>query len=73
MADVVEIDAATGTVVERDFTEEELAQRVADAEAAALAELEAEADRQAKVAARAALLDRLGLTEEEAALLLAGA
>lgn len=73
MADVVEIDAATGTVVERDFTEEELAQRVADAEAAALAEMEAEADRQAKAAARAALLDRLGLTEEEAALLLAGA
>lgn len=72
MADVVIIDAATGEVTERDFTPEERAQREADQAAAALAEMEAEADRQAKAAARAALLDRLGITEDEAALLLAG-
>lgn len=73
MPDVVVIDAATGEVIERDFTPEELAQREADQAAAALAEMEAEADRQAKAAARAALLDRLGITEDEAALLLGGA
>jgi len=38
MADVVEIDAATGAVIERDFTPEELAQREADALAAAEAQ-----------------------------------
>jgi hypothetical protein len=32
--------------------------------------LQAQADREAKPAAKAALLDRLGITEEEAALLL---
>lgn len=72
MADVVVIDALTGEVTERDFTTEELAQREADAAAAALAEMEAEADRQAKAAARAAVLARLGLTEDEARLLLEG-
>jgi hypothetical protein len=70
MADVVEIDAATNTVIERDFTEAELAQRVIDAEeAAALAEVAAE-EAAAKVALRESALAKLtalGLTEAEAA------
>lgn len=35
MSDVVQIDAATGTVVERPFTDEEIAQREAAAQAEA--------------------------------------
>lgn len=46
MADVIEIDAATGEVVERDFTPEEVAQREAD-QAAVQAAAEAQADREA--------------------------
>lgn len=63
--DVIEIDAATGTVTERAFTPEELAQRELDAAAAAAVE----AERAQRAAARAALLERLGITEDEAALL----
>lgn len=73
MADVIEINAATGEVVERDFTPEERAQREADALAAADAKAAADAEAALKAAARAALLDRLGMTEAEAALLLGGA
>jgi hypothetical protein len=56
----------TGEIVEREMNEAELAQSEidqADAEAA-------QAEVQAKATARAAILDRLGLTAEEAALLL---
>jgi hypothetical protein len=56
----------TGEVIEREMNAEELAQREAD-QAAALARQEAEA---AKAAEKAALLNRLGITEEEARLLL---
>lgn len=66
MADVIEIDAATGEVVERDFTAEELAQREAD-EAAAQAAAEAQADKEAAdAAARAAAITHaksLGFTD----------
>lgn len=65
MADVIEIDAATGEVIERAFTPEEAAQREADA-AAFAAEQAALEERKA---ARAALLERLGISEDEAALL----
>lgn len=37
MADVVELDAATGTITERDFTPDELAQRTLDQQAHAAA------------------------------------
>ncbi len=57
----------TGEITEREMTAEEIAQREAD-EAAALAEKEAQA---AALAKRQALLERLGITEEEARLLLA--
>ena len=56
----------TGEVIEREMNAEELAQLEAD-QAAALARQEAEA---AKAAEKAALLNRLGITEEEAKLLL---
>jgi precorrin-6B methylase 1 len=67
----------TGEVIERDMNEEELAQQETDRLAAqAKAEAETEAIAQAKVeaeakeSARAVILERLGLTAEEAALLL---
>lgn len=72
MADVIEIWADSGEVIERDFTVEELAQRELDQqnyEAEQLAKQEAEAER---AAAKAALLEKLGITEDEAKLLLGG-
>lgn len=76
MADVIEIDASTGAVVERDFTPEELAQREADAQAAALADMEREADEQAAAAVRESALAKLaalGLSEAEAMAIFGGA
>ena len=59
-------DAATNTTVEVPFDENDLKQLAKDqaVEATRLKELEA------KAAAKAALLDRLGITAEEASLLL---
>jgi hypothetical protein len=66
MADITEVNAITGEVVTRDYTEAEAEQRAKDlAKHAALAEAQA-----AKQVAREALLNRLGITAEEAALLL---
>jgi uncharacterized membrane-anchored protein len=66
----IEVNCATGIAVEVPLTAEEIAQREVDAAAA-------EADRAAKEAAdavkatdKAALLAKLGITEEEAQLLL---
>jgi len=66
----IEVNCATGIAVEVPLTAEEIAQRELDAAAA-------EADRVAKEAAdavkatdKAALLVKLGITEEEAQLLL---
>jgi hypothetical protein len=56
----------TGEIIEREMNAQELAQYEAD-KAAAQAREEAEA---AKATARQAILDRLGLTADEAALLL---
>jgi hypothetical protein len=56
----------TGEVIEREMNEEELAQWEADK---TTAEAKAEAEAQAEVA-KAALLERLGITEDEARLLL---
>lgn len=65
---ILEHNIETGEVVEREMNAEELAQREADqAEGQAKAEAEA-----AKTAERQAILDRLGLTAEEAQLLLGG-
>ena len=63
---ILEHNATTGEIIERDMTKEELAQSKKDEadRAARLAEIEAAA------VAKAALLERLGITEEEAQLLL---
>jgi hypothetical protein len=72
MANVMEIDAQTNEVVVRDMTAGEVEQRTKDlAKHAALSEAQAEA-KAVKAAAREALLARLGITAEEAALLLGG-
>ena len=62
------INCETGEVIERELNAEELAQQAID-EAASLA---AEAEISAKAAQRQALLDKLGITAEEATLLLGG-
>ena len=61
-------DVLTGEEIITDFTPEELAQREIDAANAATAKAEAET----KQAAKAALLSKLGITAEEAQLLLGG-
>jgi len=60
------VDTITGEVTERPFTEEELA----EVEAATARIAEYEAKRLADAEAKAALLARLGLTADEAAILL---
>lgn len=72
MIDVIEVDAVTGAVLERDFTPEEIAQREADAQAAVDAAAAAEAKAAEVAAARAAVLERLGLSEDEVVVLLGG-
>jgi hypothetical protein len=70
MTKKLEVSGLTGEVIEIELEGEELKQYLADQkiEAKRLADIEAEA--QAKATAKAALLDRLGITAEEAALLL---
>lgn len=63
---IVEINCETGEEIVRDMTPEELAdanERKAKVEAE-------QAEAEAKAAARQVILDRLGLTEDEARLLL---
>ena len=60
------INCETGEVIERELTTEELAQQSIDEVEIA----QAESNAQAQAAAKAALLERLGITEEEAKLLL---
>ena len=61
-------NVSTDEVIDREMNDEEFAQYEADQ--AAQAALQAEAD--AKAAQRQALLERLGITESEAQLLLGG-
>jgi hypothetical protein len=65
MADIIET-FADGTVVERDFTNAELAQIEKDK----AEQIAKQAEAEAKATAKAALLSKLGITTEEAALLL---
>jgi hypothetical protein len=61
------VNAATGEETWRDYTEAEIAEvEAAQAEAA-----ERVAEAEARATQKAALLDRLGITEDEAKLLLA--
>ena len=64
------VDCSTGAVEEVELTAEEIAQREADAKAYAEAKAKEEADKAAKEAAKAEILEKLGLTAEEAAVLL---
>ena len=63
---ILEHNIKTGEIIEREMNAEELAQRQAD-QAKALVRQEAEA---ARAAEKAALLNRLGITADEAKLLL---
>jgi hypothetical protein len=64
----VEVDAATGEVIERPLNDEEIADRKAMQAAQKAAEAEAKAKADARVSALAKLAE-LGLTEEEIAAL----
>ena len=66
MTKVVIVNGLTGEVVEREQTDAEKAQATADL-AESKAQAKADAD---KATARQAVLDRLGITADEAALLL---
>ena len=66
MSKVYEINATTGEIIERDLTAAERAEAAKAAQDFA----EAKALNDAKEAEKAALLDRLGITAEEAKLLL---
>ena len=71
MADTkIVVDCSTGEVSEIELTAEEVAQREADAQAYADQKAAEEADAAAKATEKAALLERLGITAEEATLLL---
>ena len=60
------IDCTTGEVIQRELNADELAQQAKDVK-----EVKAEkAEAEAKAEAKAALLDRLGITADEAKLLL---
>jgi hypothetical protein len=63
---ITEFNAATGETVEREPNKEELKQIETDA----AAQLVKDAEDAARATARAALLERLGITELEAVLLL---
>lgn len=71
MADTkIVVDCSTGEVSEIELTAEEVAQRAADAQAFAEAKAKKDADKAAAEAAKAELLAKLGITADEAKLLL---
>jgi hypothetical protein len=67
----IEVNCSTGEVLEIELTDAEVAQREADAAAYAAEKHEKEVAAQAQAEAKAALLTKLGITEDEAKLLLA--
>lgn len=71
MADTkIVVNCETGEVEEIELTADEIAARTAEAAAYAKAEADREAEATAKAAAKDALLAKLGITADEAALLL---
>jgi DNA gyrase inhibitor GyrI len=64
------VDCSTGITTEVELTAEEIAEREAMAAEYAVQKAQEEADKAAKAEAKAELLDRLGISEEEAQLLL---
>jgi hypothetical protein len=67
---ITEINGLDNTVIEREATPEEAAQLLADHTAAQMAKEAEEIALAENATAKAALLERLGITAEEAALLL---
>lgn len=63
-------DISTNEIIDREMTKEEMADHEAIQAAFLLAETKAKAEAQAKAEARQSIVNRLGLTAEEAALLL---
>jgi nucleoid-associated protein YgaU len=70
MTTKIVVDCSTGVVEEVELTEEELAQREADRLAFEAAEAERLAEEAVKAAKKAELLAKLGITEDDAKLLL---
>ena len=64
------VDCSTGVTTEVELTAEEIAEREAMAAEYAAKKAQEELDKATKAEAKAELLDRLGITEEEAQLLL---
>ena len=71
VATAIEVNCTTGEVTERPLTAAELAQREADAAAYATAKAEKDAKAAQDAVAKDALLTKLGITADEAKLLLA--
>jgi hypothetical protein len=71
MTTAIEVNCETGEVTSRPLTTEELAQRELDAQAVAAKAHEDEVKATADAEAKAALLAKLGITADEAKLLLA--
>jgi hypothetical protein len=65
------VDCTTGVVAKIPLTEEEIAQRETDAAKAESDRIAQEAEETQKAAEKAVLLAKLGITEDEAKLLLA--
>jgi len=70
MSTAIEVDCTTGIVTERPLTADEIAANEAAAAQAEADRLAAEAEAATKAQAKADLLAKLGITAEEAALLL---
>ena len=66
------INCQTGETIERELNIEELAQQAIDEAAVQTAQAARQAEAAAKESARQALLSKLGITQEEAQLLLGG-
>jgi hypothetical protein len=71
MTTAIEVNCATGEVIERPLTAEEIAANEAAAVQAAAEQHEAEVAAAEAAVAKAALLTKLGITADEAKLLLA--
>jgi hypothetical protein len=70
MTTAIEVNCATGEVIERPLTADEIAAGEAAAIQAEADRVAAEAEAASKAEAKVALLAKLGITAEEAALLL---
>jgi hypothetical protein len=66
------VNCETGETVERELNAEELAQQATEEAAVQAAEAARQAEVATKAAQRQAVLNRLGITEEEARILLGG-